>query len=107
MPNPQKSHAQTGNAANCGLESTDASRLFKSSPINEPIRTGRFFGFSCSRAAENSADDPGILKDVADYYAASQQLKEAIPLYLRVLELQPDDANAREKLATGFVLTIS
>jgi tetratricopeptide (TPR) repeat protein len=57
------------------------------------------------RAAENAGDDPGILKEVADYYAASQQLKEAIPLYLRVLELQPDDANAREKLATGFVLT--
>ena len=57
------------------------------------------------RAAEKAGDDPGILKDVADYYAASQQLKEAIPLYLRVLELQPDDANAREKLATGFVLT--
>jgi tetratricopeptide (TPR) repeat protein len=57
------------------------------------------------RAVENADDDPGILKDVADYYAASQQLKEAIPLYLRVLELQPDDANAREKLATGFVLT--
>src|SRR2546422_6003247 len=31
--------------------------------------------------------------------------RSAIPLYLRVLELQPDDANAREKLATGFVLT--
>jgi tetratricopeptide (TPR) repeat protein len=57
------------------------------------------------KAAENAGDDPAILKDVADYYAASQQLKEAIPLYLRVLELQPDDANAREKLATGFILT--
>jgi len=57
------------------------------------------------KAAENASDDPDILKEVADYYAASQQLKEAIPLYLRVLELQPDDANAREKLATGFVLT--
>ncbi len=57
------------------------------------------------RAAEHAGDDPGILKDVADYYAASQQLKEAIPLYLRALELQPDDANAREKLATGFILT--
>src|SRR5213075_1874989 len=57
------------------------------------------------RAAEQAADDPAVLKDVADYYAASQQLKEAIPLYLRVLELEPDDANAREKLATGFVLT--
>jgi tetratricopeptide (TPR) repeat protein len=42
---------------------------------------------------------------VADYYASSQQLKEAIPLYLRVIELQPDDANAQQKLATGFILT--
>jgi tetratricopeptide (TPR) repeat protein len=57
------------------------------------------------KAAENAKDDPAILKDVADYYASSQQLKEAIPLYLRVIELQPDDANAREKLATGFILT--
>jgi len=57
------------------------------------------------RAAEHAGDDPAVLKDVADYYAASQQLKEAIPLYLRVLELEPDDANAREKLATGFILT--
>lgn len=57
------------------------------------------------KAAENARDNPAILKDVADYYASSQQLKEAIPLYLRVIELQPDDANAREKLATGFILT--
>jgi tetratricopeptide (TPR) repeat protein len=57
------------------------------------------------RAAQTAKDDPAVLKDVADYYAASQQIQQAIPLYLRVLELQPDDANAREKLATGFVLT--
>jgi tetratricopeptide (TPR) repeat protein len=78
--------------------------LFKSDSQPKPDelkKTNEIF----KRAAENSADDPGILKEVADYYAASQQLKEAIPLYLRVLELQPDDANAREKLATGFVLT--
>jgi tetratricopeptide (TPR) repeat protein len=78
--------------------------LFKSVSQPKPDelkKTNEIF----KRAAENSRDDPGILKDVADYYAASQQLKEAIPLYLRVLELQPDDANAREKLATGFVLT--
>ena len=50
-------------------------------------------------------DDSAVLKEVADYFAASQQIQEAIPLYLRVLELQPDDSNAREKLATGFVLT--
>lgn len=57
------------------------------------------------RAADTAGEDAAALKDVADYYAASQQIQEAIPLYLRVLELQPDDANAREKLATGFILT--
>ncbi|MDQ6654843.1 MAG: tetratricopeptide repeat protein [Verrucomicrobiota bacterium] len=57
------------------------------------------------RAADNAGEDAAILKDVADYFAASQQIPEAIPLYLRVLELQPDDANAREKLASSFVVT--
>ena len=78
--------------------------LFKSDSQPKPDdlkRVNEMF----KKAAEQAGDDPGILKDVADYYAASQQLKEAIPLYLRVLELQPDDANAREKLATGFILT--
>ncbi|MEO5753816.1 MAG: tetratricopeptide repeat protein, partial [Chthoniobacterales bacterium] len=49
--------------------------------------------------------DASVVKDAADYFAASQQVAEAIPLYLRVLELQPNDSNAREKLATGFMLT--
>lgn len=57
------------------------------------------------KAADHARDDPAILKEIADHYASSQQIREAIPLYLRVLELQPDDANAREKLATGFILT--
>jgi tetratricopeptide (TPR) repeat protein len=57
------------------------------------------------KAVEYAGDDAAVLKDVADYYAASQQIQEAIPLYLRVLDLQPDDSNAREKLASGFVLT--
>jgi tetratricopeptide (TPR) repeat protein len=57
------------------------------------------------KAVECAGDDSALLKDVADYFAASQQIQEAIPLYLRVLELQPDDSNAREKLASGFVLT--
>ena len=58
-----------------------------------------------NRAAANAADDAAILKDAADYFASSEQIQQAIPLYLKVLELEPDDANAREKLATGFVLT--
>src|SRR4029077_9791268 len=52
-----------------------------------------------------AGNDAAVLKDVADYYASTQQVKEAIPLYLRLLELEPEDTNAREKLATGFVLT--
>jgi tetratricopeptide (TPR) repeat protein len=78
--------------------------LFKSDSELKPqdlARVNEIF----KKAVEHANNDPGILKDIADYYASSQQLKEAIPLYLRVLELQPDDANAREKLATGFILT--
>ncbi len=58
-----------------------------------------------SRAAALAKDDVTVLKDVADFYAASRQIEQAIPLYLRVLELQPEDASARERLVTGFVLT--
>src|SRR6266699_5411136 len=78
--------------------------LFKSDSQPKPEelkRTNEVF----KKAAEHAGDDPAVLKEIADYYAASQQLKEAIPLYLHVLELQPDDANAREKLETGFILT--
>ena len=57
------------------------------------------------KALELAPTDASVLKDAADYFAASQQVQEAIPLYLRVLELQPNDSNAREKLATGFILT--
>src|SRR3989441_1500233 len=81
-----------------------AAILFKPDSLpksDELKRTNEIF----KKAAEHAGDDPAVLKEIADYYAAFQQLKEAIPLYLRVLELQPDDANAREKLATGFILT--
>jgi tetratricopeptide (TPR) repeat protein len=58
-----------------------------------------------NKAAAHGQDNAAVLKEVGDYFAATQQIKEALPLYLRVLELQPDDAGVREKLATGFVLT--
>ena len=57
------------------------------------------------KAVEHAGDDVSVLKDLADYYASTQQITEAIPLYLRLLELEPQATNAREKLATGFVLT--
>jgi tetratricopeptide (TPR) repeat protein len=57
------------------------------------------------KAADHAGNDTAVLKDLADYYASTQQIKEAIPLYLRLLELEPEDTNAREKLATGFLMT--
>src|SRR6266850_2211918 len=81
-----------------------ASTVFKAEiePKPEEVkRVNDFFRKAVQHAENNSA----VLKDAADYFAASQQVQEAIPLYLRVLELQPNDSNAREKLATGFMLT--
>ena len=81
-----------------------ASTVFKAGvqPKPEELRhLNEFF----KKALTYAGDDSAVLKEIADYFAASQQVQEAIPLYLRVLELQPDDSNAREKLASGFVLT--
>jgi tetratricopeptide (TPR) repeat protein len=81
-----------------------ASVIFKSDTPAQPDDVQRVNGIF-NKAAELAASDPNALKDVADYFAASQQIKEALPFYLKVLELEPDNASAREKLATGFVLT--
>ncbi|HSP44994.1 MAG TPA: tetratricopeptide repeat protein [Chthoniobacterales bacterium] len=81
-----------------------ATIIFKSETEPKPEEIKRVNGFF-EKAVVHAGEDPTALKEVADYYAASQQIQEAIPLYLKVLELQPDDVNAREKLATGFVLT--
>ena len=81
-----------------------ASMVFKAEVEPKPEDIKRVNDFF-RKAVENAGDDSAVLKDVADYFAASQQIQEAIPLYLKVLELQPDDSNAREKLASGFVLT--
>jgi len=81
-----------------------ASVVFKGGIESKPEDVKRVNDFF-KKAVECAGDDSALLKDVADYFAASQQLQEAIPLYLRVLELQPDDSNAREKLVSGFVLT--
>jgi tetratricopeptide (TPR) repeat protein len=81
-----------------------ATIIFKTEAEPDAEEIKRVNGFF-EKAVANAGDDSAVLKAVADYYAASQQIQEAIPLYLKVLELQPDDLNAREKLATGFVLT--
>ena len=81
-----------------------ATIVFKSETEPKPEEIKRVNGYF-EKAVANAGNDSASLKEVADYYAASQQIQEAIPLYLKVLELQPEDLNAREKLATGFVLT--
>ncbi|HEX8899329.1 MAG TPA: tetratricopeptide repeat protein [Chthoniobacterales bacterium] len=81
-----------------------ATIVFKSETEPKPEEIKRVNGYF-EKAVANAGNDSAALKEVADYYAASQQIQEAIPLYLKVLELQPEDLNAREKLATGFVLT--
>jgi len=81
-----------------------ASIIFKPERPSKPDEIARVNDIF-KKAANHAADNPTVLKDVGDYYASTQQVKEAIPLYLRLLELEPDDTNAREKLATGFVLT--
>lgn len=68
---------------------------------DETLRLNEIF----QKAAANGQNNAAVLKEVGDYFATTQQIKEALPFYLRVLELQPDDANVREKLATAFVLT--
>jgi len=81
-----------------------AAIVFKSDSPAKPEQVARVNEIF-KKAAEHAGDDPAVLKEIADYYAASQQINQAIPFYLRLLELQPDDASAREKLAAGFVLT--
>ncbi len=81
-----------------------ASLIFKSDTTPKPEEVERVNSIF-TKAAELGANDASVLKDVADYFASSQQIKEALPFYLKVLERAPDDTSAREKLATGFVLT--
>ena len=81
-----------------------ASIVFKADRPPKPEEIARVNAIF-KKAADHAGDDAKVLKDVADYYASTQQIKEAIPVYLHLLEIEPDDANARERLATGFVLT--
>lgn len=81
-----------------------ASIVFKGDRAPKPDEIARVNAIF-RKAAEHAGDDSAVIKDLADYYAGTQQIREAIPLYLRLVELEPEDTNAREKLATGFLLT--
>lgn len=60
------------------------------------------------RLSDFNSTDPGVLVRIADYYARSRQVKEAIPRYLAILSLPPKDddvrlENVREKLARSLL----
>lgn len=62
------------------------------------------------KAAELAPEDATILTKVGDYFVLSKQVKEAIPFYLKVLNLppSPNDAplnNVRDKLARSMIIT--
>lgn len=55
-------------------------------------------------------DDPVVIAKVADLYVLAKQVREAIPLYLKVLDLKRNSADpllagVREKLASSFIAT--
>lgn len=81
-----------------------ASVIFKPERTPKPDEIARVNDIF-KKAVEHAGNNTSVLKDLADYYIATQQIKEAIPLYLRLLELEPDDTNSREKLAAGFLIT--
>ncbi len=61
------------------------------------------------KARTYAAEDPNILTKVADYYVLTGQVKESIPLYLKVLELKQNTSDAtlaavQDKLAKSFRL---
>jgi tetratricopeptide (TPR) repeat protein len=81
-----------------------ASVVFKPDRTAKPEEIARVNDIF-KKAVEHAGDNTSVLKDLADYYVSTQQINEAIPLYLRLLDLEPEDSNAREKLAAGFLLT--
>jgi len=55
-------------------------------------------------------DDPAIIGRVADFYVLTKQIKDAIPLYAKTLDLKknPNDPQltaVREKLASSYIAT--
>jgi tetratricopeptide (TPR) repeat protein len=50
-------------------------------------------------------DDPDVVEKVADFYVATKQLTEAIPLYKRVIDMDSSRNKARENLARCYIGT--
>lgn len=57
------------------------------------------------KALSYGNDDPDVVEKVADFYVATQQVADAIPLYQRVIEMDPSRNAARENLARCYIGT--
>jgi tetratricopeptide (TPR) repeat protein len=55
------------------------------------------------KALSLANNDPEIVVQVADFYAESLQVTEAIPLYRKVIEVEPSMTSARENLARCYL----
>ena len=54
------------------------------------------------KALATGYDDVEVVSKIADFYVATKQIKEAIPLYQRVIDLDPTQNAARENLARCY-----
>ena len=57
------------------------------------------------KAFNTGKDDVEVVTRVADFYVATKQFKEAIPIYERAVELDPTQVAPRENLARCYVAT--
>jgi tetratricopeptide (TPR) repeat protein len=70
-------------------------------PSDELKKTDAVF----QKALTFGNDDPDVVEKVADFYVATQQLPDAIPLYKRVIEMDITRNGARENLARAYLGT--
>jgi tetratricopeptide (TPR) repeat protein len=57
------------------------------------------------KALTYGSEDPDVVEKVADFYVATQQLPDAIPLYKRVVDMDATRNAARENLARCYIAT--
>lgn len=55
------------------------------------------------KALANGNNDTEIIGKIADFFVATQQLAEAVPLYRRIIDIDPNQNAARENLARCYL----
>lgn len=55
------------------------------------------------KALASGNNEPEIIGKIADFFVATQQLAEAVPLYKRIIDIDPNQNAARENLARCYL----